>query len=307
MKDIVKRLQTYLAFERPVEIKTIDLGFSRVQNQQQKIIPGWSTSSTRQKLIYNYWFSQVIGHFTAVLGIALLFTFAITRKFNSYILLILLVAGLLSFLIMLFWHYLPKFTSEFMPNLETVKSIHDAKRQKELINQLRNQLAAQKEEMIQQQKSFEATLYRELSEHESRILKQQERTQRRLQEHATETKLNAEQQQEELKKCRQAQLSNFALTLIFCVWTRSAGISGVTGNDHTAHLLQQLYGVDRGSLRNNLELISGTSSKRKNLGERKLTEIRNRFEEARAFLKQLNYPQGVSMLNELENKILGNR
>jgi len=306
MKDFVKRLQSYLAFDQPMQIDVISANFSLIHGQQQKIIRGWSTGSTRQKLVSRYWFNDVLGHFVALICLPLLITLAIVHSINSHIVAVLFLAAILSFLIMLFWHYLPNFTREFLPNLETVKNCQDVLEQETLIHQLRNQLELQKGEIIQQQKAFEVRLQRGLSEQESRLLKQQERTQRKLQEQAAETRSKAEQQQEEQKKCRQAQLSNFALTLVFYVWTRSAGINGIIPNDKNAHLLQQLYGVDQGSLRDNLELISGTSSKRKNLRDRKLTEMRNRFDEAEAFFKQLNYPHGISMLDELKYKILGN-
>jgi hypothetical protein len=306
MKDLVKRLHSYLAFDQPMQMDVIRSKFSLIHGQQQKIIREWSAASTRQKLVARYWYIDVLGHFVALICLPLLITLTVEHTINSHIVAVLFLAAMLSFLIMLCSHYLPGFTHEFLPNLETVKNSHDVLKQEAQVTQLRHQLELQKEEIIQQQKAFEVRLQRELSEQESRLLKQQERTQRKIQEQAAETRNNAEQQQEELKKCRQAQLSNFALTLVFYVWTRSAGINGITPNDQNAQLLQQLYGVDRGSLRNNLELISGTASKRKNLGERKLTEMRNRFEEAEAFFKQLNYPQGVSMLKELENKILGN-
>jgi hypothetical protein len=307
MKELVKKMQVYLTFDQPMQMDVISSKFSLIHRHQCKIIRGWSTGSTRQKLVSRYWFNDVLGHFVALICLPLLITLVIVHSINSHIVAVLFLAAILSFLIMLFWHYLPNFTREFLPNLETVKNSHDVLEQETLIHQLRHQLEVQKHEIIEQQKAFEVRLQQELSEQESRLLKQQERTQRKLQEQAAETRSNAEQQQEEAKKCRQAQLSNFALTLVFYVWTRSTGINGISPNDQYAQLLQQLYGVDRGSLRNNLELISGTSAKRKNLGERKLTEMRNRFDEAATFFRQLNYPQGVSLLKELEDKILGNR
>lgn len=304
MKDLVKRLQSYLAFDQPMQMDVISSKFSLIHGQQQKLIRGWSTGSTRQKLVSQYWFTDVTGHFFALICIPLLITLAIVHTVNGHVAAEVFLAAILSFIIMLFWHYLPNFTREFLPNLETVKNTQDVLEQETRIHQLRSQLEIQKEDIIQQQKEFEVRLQRELSEQESRLLKQQERTQRKLQEHAAETRSSAGQQQEESKKCRQAQLSNFALTLVYYVWTRSAGINGITPNDQNAQLLQQLYGVDRGSLRNNLELIAGAKSKRKSFGERKITEIRNRFEEAAAFFKQLDYPQGIKMLKQLEDKIL---
>ncbi|MEJ0105480.1 MAG: hypothetical protein WDO19_24260 [Bacteroidota bacterium] len=47
----------------------------------------------------------------------------------------------------------------------------------------------------------------------------------------------------------------------------------------------KLYGVDRGSVKANLEMIMGNPARRKNLTDRRRTEIRNRFAEATNFLR----------------------
>ncbi len=87
-------------------------------------------------------------------------------------------------------------------------------------------------------------------------------------------------QLEQLEKCKRAQLSNPALVLIYYVFDKVSGLNSLQCNDHYAALLTKLYGVDQGSLKKNLELILG---KKKNLSERKLTEVQNQFEEARTF------------------------
>ncbi len=69
--------------------------------------------------------------------------------------------------------------------------------------------------------------------------------------------------------------------------------------DHHAALLTKLFGVDQGSLKKNLELILG---KKKNLSERKLTEIRNQFEEAKTFFEEIQFKEGLRVLNDLEPK-----
>jgi hypothetical protein len=61
----------------------------------------------------------------------------------------------------------------------------------------------------------------------------------------------------------------------------------------------KLYGVDKGSLKKNLELIFG---KRKKLPPRKHTEIQNRFSEAYTFFEKLDFPKGIQLLKELESK-----
>ena len=104
---------------------------------------------------------------------------------------------------------------------------------------------------------------------------------------------------EELEKCRQAQLSNFALALIFYVFDKVSCINTLQYNDKYSELLMQLYGVDKGSLKKNLELILG---RKRELPPRKHTEICNRIEEARTFLKNLQFPAGVKLLDDLERK-----
>jgi len=54
-----------------------------------------------------------------------------------------------------------------------------------------------------------------------------------------------------------------------------------------------------GSIKKNLELLV-ISNKRKNLTERKRTELKNRFNEAYLFLEELGFKQGLLKLKELE-------
>jgi hypothetical protein len=51
----------------------------------------------------------------------------------------------------------------------------------------------------------------------------------------------------------------------------------------------KLYGVDQGSLKKNLELIFGN---KKNLSERKRTEIGNRLWEAQEFFAEIHASRG---------------
>jgi hypothetical protein len=61
--------------------------------------------------------------------------------------------------------------------------------------------------------------------------------------------------------------------------------------------MMRLYGIDKGSIKKNLELIIG---KRKNLPIRKMTEIHNRFTKAYQFFEELQFPKGIHMLQNLE-------
>lgn len=104
---------------------------------------------------------------------------------------------------------------------------------------------------------------------------------------------------EQFEKCRQAQLSNFSLTLFFYVLTKTNNINSISCDDHSANLLRKLYGVDSGSMKKNLELILGTA-KRKNMSDRKITEIQNRFAETYDYLEAIGFSAGIEKLKELE-------
>lgn len=104
---------------------------------------------------------------------------------------------------------------------------------------------------------------------------------------------------EQFEKCRQAQLSNFSLALFFYVLTKTNNLNQISCDDHSANLLKKLYGVDSGSMKKNLELILGTV-KKKNMTDRKITEIRNRFTETYDYLEALNFNVGIDRLKELE-------
>ena len=106
-------------------------------------------------------------------------------------------------------------------------------------------------------------------------------------------------QLEQLEKCKRAQLSNPALVLIYYVLDKVIGLNSLQCNDHYAALLMKLYGVDQGSLKKNLELIFGN---KKNLSERKRTEIQNRFQEAQDFLEEIQFKDGLKILHDLEQK-----
>jgi hypothetical protein len=106
-------------------------------------------------------------------------------------------------------------------------------------------------------------------------------------------------QKEQLEKCRQAQLSNFALALVFYVFDKTSGINTLQCNDQSAELLMKLYGVDPGSIKKILCVIYGKKDK---LTNRRFTEINNRFEEAFTFFEEMQFQEGIRMLRELEQR-----
>lgn len=104
---------------------------------------------------------------------------------------------------------------------------------------------------------------------------------------------------EQLEKCKQAQLSNLALTFVIYAFDKTSGMNSLQCNDQTAAHLTHLFGVDQGSLKKNLELIYG---KKKDLPPRKLTEIANRLDEAITFFESINFPKGIAILQDWKKK-----
>ena len=235
MKETIQQVKSFITFDFPIDKNYISARFASTHLLHQKDFPQWSTKATQQKLIANYWFSDVFKHFATMVCVpALLISFFYARLDPSYLFVAFLV-GVISFPVLLIFHYWPGFYSDFLPKLETIKETYERKR----IDQL--------------------------------------------------------------EKCRKAQLSNFALTLFFYVLVKTNRMDSLKCNDYSANLLMKLYGVDPGSMKKNLELILGTG-KRKNMTDRKNTEIRNRFSETYDYLDQLEFAAGIEKLKELEAK-----
>jgi hypothetical protein len=235
MKDLMQKVISFITFEFASEANCLAQQFVATHTFNQKDIPGWSTSSTRRKVIARYWYELVLSHFTVLFGVSTLL-FLLVSSSQQPTLPIIFVVGIITYAILLLFHYRPSFYSDFLPKLETIKDIYE-----------RRQL-------------------------------------------------------EQLEKCKRAQISNMALVLVYYVFDKVSGNNSLRCNDHYAAMLTKLYGVDQGSLKKNLELIFGG---RKHLSERKVTEISNRFEEARNLLEAIEFSQGMQILNQLEQKFAG--
>ena len=125
MKDSVKKLRSFITFEYPLQMSNISVQFSSLQLKHQTEIPGWSATATRQKLISDYWFIYVAGHFALMFGFSTLITIGIHGSFENRYLLSIIIAGLLCYPVLYFFHYRPYFTSTFLPRLETIKEAYE--------------------------------------------------------------------------------------------------------------------------------------------------------------------------------------
>lgn len=241
MKDLVRKVKSFLTFDLPLQTASIALQFADTHQKSARHVQGWCAASTRFKLISDYWFSSVLSHFAVVFSIpALIILFAVSTDLNDVGIKAtgILLAGVISYTVLYFFHYRPVYSSVFLPRLEAVKE-------------------------------------------------------------------NFEQKQlQQTEKCRQAQLSNFALTLIFYVFDKVYHLNVLQCDDKSAKLMAKLYGVDEGSLKKNLALIVG---KAKPLSPRKATEMRNQFDEAFRFLQDINCAAGIALLQQTESRLLNEK
>ena len=78
----------------PLQIANICGKFSSIQLKQEAEIPGWSATATRQKLISDYWFTHVAGHFSLMFGFSTVITIGMHGAIENKYLLSILIAGL---------------------------------------------------------------------------------------------------------------------------------------------------------------------------------------------------------------------
>jgi hypothetical protein len=231
-----------MTFEFALETLVIREKFTAVHQNSTQETEGWTATATRQKLIADYWFRDVASHFAIMIGLSAILYFIISLpSFSASSLLPgILIATIISFPVLYFFHYKPAFGTMFLPRLETVKEVFE---QKEM---------------------------------------------------------------EQLGKCRKAQLPNSTLVLIHYVLGKASGMQLMQATDQFSSSLMKLYGVDPRSLKTSMDILLGSSVKRKKLQGRGRTEIANRFNEAYAFFEELNFLQGIEILKELELKSFGN-
>jgi hypothetical protein len=114
---------------------------------------------------------------------------------------------------------------------------------------------------------------------------------------AEQEKLTTEE--DDIKKCRRTQYSIPTLTIIFYVWSKLAQIPMVPVNDHSAVLLNQLYGSDKDKLKQNLARLYKFSA----LSPKEKAEMQKGINTARSFFQELNHHPATLFLDQLEIKL----
>ncbi|MCW3107420.1 MAG: hypothetical protein JWQ09_1926 [Segetibacter sp.] len=83
-------------------------------------------------MIARYWFELVLSHFCFLFGFPALLFFVSTNRLTGSYLPIIFVTGLITFITLLLFNYWPNFYNNFLPQLETIKEIHERKQVEQL-------------------------------------------------------------------------------------------------------------------------------------------------------------------------------
>ncbi|NLR56945.1 hypothetical protein HGH93_02455 [Chitinophaga polysaccharea] len=105
-----------------------------------------------------------------------------------------------------------------------------------------------------------------------------------------------------LDKCKQDQLSNRALVLLFYVLEKTSKLSFLSPTDRCADQLHQIFGVSPKGMKNELELIF-KNDKLVKPDSRHYFEVFKSFGEAYDLLESIEFNEGVQHLKELELRL----
>lgn len=271
----IHQLIEQLLFENPQDFNVIQENFKTVQHQQYLRHLEWNIDSSRQKLIAEYWFGIVPKHFLHIISIAIILTIPFLSEPINRVLPGIFITTLLSFISIVLFIYLPTYFTKFLPNLETIAG-------KSLKKEFANTFGETIDSSLQNFRN-------EISSHELKLALQ---------------RIELETLQKENSVCRKMQFQNFTLALIFFAMAKDLGSQKLAQGTEIASSLQKLFGVSAKDLREHFDLINGL--KRDKLKGRKITEARNRFEEAITFLEEIGCHRQAEFLHTMSLRFFSN-
>ncbi len=104
-----------------------------------------------------------------------------------------------------------------------------------------------------------------------------------------------------LEKCKQDQLTNRALVLLFYALDKTSKANYLTPSDKCADLLHKIFGSSPDGIKKALDLIF-KKDKRAKLEHRHIVEVGKSFEEAYAILEAMQFYEGIQQLKQLEQQ-----
>ena len=103
----------------------------------------------------------------------------------------------------------------------------------------------------------------------------------------------------ETTKCKRTQFQAPTLIIIYYVNCKISNTPLLSANDHSAGLLNKLYGSDKDKLKQNLSRLYSLSS----LSAKEHAEMKKGIENARSFFKETGNTNSTKILDELELKL----
>jgi len=110
---------------------------------------------------------------------------------------------------------------------------------------------------------------------------------------------NIQEAELELKKCKRSQFSIPTLTIIYYVFSKTSGIPILPANDHSAALLNKLFGADRDKLKQNLSRLCQLSK----LSPKERAEMQKGIDIGREFFETLGCSPALTILDQLDLKL----
>ena len=126
MKDLVKKAESFITFDMPLQAVYISAQFASIHNQCKREFPNWNSSSTRQKLIAAYWLTHVLQHWLFIYSISALVVMVIKPASIAFYFPGLFLGGVFVLPVLLICHYWPHYSYNFLPKLEMVKVAFEA-------------------------------------------------------------------------------------------------------------------------------------------------------------------------------------
>lgn len=135
MKKFLTGRFNILSFDFVLQYEYIEQSFLKIHQKEEQRYLRWSTTASVKKVIFHYWYHEVLKHFITLLGTASMFCLSVAElknNFDSFHLIAYPVFGCIIFFILLFIYYAPFFYNDFLPKLQSIALEYNGKQSAQL-------------------------------------------------------------------------------------------------------------------------------------------------------------------------------
>ena len=119
MREILKQVKSFITFDFILRNDYIRELFTSTHANYQKVFPHWSLNATRKRVIAEFWFRQVLFHYSVILLFGILAVIPFGGDWHSFLLSVILSGGI-SFITLTAFNYWPMYYAHFLPQLDTI-------------------------------------------------------------------------------------------------------------------------------------------------------------------------------------------